>query len=317
MLRPVLAIILAAALATGPAAAERFTANRILFQDVTGTVDITTSAATEEIEVVIRQGRTHRTVALSLDEGVVTVKGEKWREEETKDCCNDRIRRTFHPRQGREMSTGADVDEGFFEDYPTITVTMPRRGDAYFVDARIRLAMGHLDGALGLDACYVYGETGNLGEAVIGVVAGSRLAIGDVAGGLEIDVSGDADVRAGSAAIVDVDIAGPGDVILGDIEGMLDVSIAGSGAVRASRLDGPLTARIAGSGAVHVRAGRASRLKAIIDGSGGVFFDGQAVQPDLRLFGSSEVRMGSVSGRITRAGGGEVHVGGKLVERRQ
>ena len=174
--------------------------------------------------------------------------------------------------------------------------------------------MERLAGSLNLDACYVYGETSDVGEAVVGVVHGSRLVMGNIEGGLEIDVSGDADVRAGDASIVDVDIAGPGDVVLGDIDGMLDVSIAGSGLVRATRVDGPVTARIAGSGALAVKAGKADRLRAFIDGSGAVFFRGAAVQPDLTLYGSSEVHLGSADGRIARHGGGAVYVGGVKLE---
>ena len=162
-------------------------------------------------------------------------------------------------------------------------------------------------------ACYVYGEAGDAGEAVVGIIAGSRLVMGDVGSGLEIDVSGDADLLTGDASTVDIDIAGPGDVVIGKVDGMLDVSIAGSGTVRGESLDGPMITRIAGSGAVSVKSGRADKLKAIIDGSGGVEFGGTAVQPELKLFGSAEVRMGAVSGRITRAGGGDVYVADKLV----
>ena len=106
------------------------------------------------------------------------------------------------------------------------------------------------------------------------------------------------------------------DSIVGSLDGMMDVSIAGSGTVRATRLEGPLTARIAGSGAVAVQGGRAEKLKATIDGSGGVFFEGAVVGPDLRLSGSPEIRMRSVTGRISHAGGGEVYVNDKLVEKK-
>ena len=185
---------------------------------------------------------------------------------------------------------------------------MPFQGDVDFVDARIKLNMDRLDGALSLDACYAYGEVGDVDSAVIGLVHGSRLVMGNVDAGLEIDMSGDTDLMVGNASMVDVDIAGPGDVILGNIDGMLDVSIAGSGLVRSTRLNGPLTARIAGSGAVAVKAGRADRLRATIDGSGGVYFSGTATQPELRLSGSSEVKMDAVNGRIIHHGSGHVYV---------
>ncbi|MEQ8177156.1 MAG: hypothetical protein RIC52_05315 [Amphiplicatus sp.] len=303
--------MLAFALGSG-AAAERFAAEDIRFENVTGAVEIVSNSG-DEIEVTIRQGKTYRQVQLALKDGVVVVTGEKWKEEDVHDCCNDRITRTLNPRQGRTATTGKPVDEDFFTQYPTVIVAMPRKGDATFIDARMKLKMDSLDGALNLDACYVYGEAGDMGEAVIGIIDGSRLVVGDIGAGLEIDVSGDADIRTGSASIVDVDIAGTGDVVLGEIDGMLDVSIAGSGSVRGSRLDGPLTARIAGSGVVAIQGGRAEKLRAFIDGSGAVFFDGAAVRPELKLYGSSEVHMASVSGRITRHGGGEVYVDRKLV----
>jgi hypothetical protein len=283
---------------------------------VTGAVEITTNAG-DETEVVIRQGKTNHPVELSLKDGVVVVKGERWKEEETHDCCNDRIRREFRGMHGRTLSDGKAADEAFFADYPTLVVSMPRKGDASFIDARMKLKMDALDGALDLDACYVYGETGDVGQAVIGVIDGSRLVVGNVGAGLEIDVSGDADVRVGDAATVDVDIAGTGDVILAEIDGMLDASIAGSGSVRAARLVGPLTARIAGSGLVGVEAGRADRLKAIIDGSGAVYFNGAAIDPDLRLYGSSEAHFGSVEGRVNWQGGGKVFIAKKPVEKGQ
>lgn len=301
--------------AASPAHAERYKANRVLFQDVTGNVEIATTAG-DEIEVVIRQGKTYRKIDLAMKDGLVTVAGEKWKDDDHHDCCNDRIRRDFDPRHGRTMSDGKPVDEGFFAEYPTIVVSMPRKGDASFVDARMKLKMDALDGALNLDACYVYGETGDVEEAVIAVLSGSRLVVGDVAAGLEIDVSGDADVMTGKAATVDVDIAGSGDVILGAIDGMLDISIAGSGNVRAVSLDGPLTTRIAGSGGVEVKTGKADRLKSIIDGSGTVAFGGTAVQPELRLYGSAEVRLGALQGKLTHLGSGEVYVAGKLVPKK-
>ena len=119
-------------------------------------------------------------------------------------------------------------------------------------------------------------------------------------------------MKIGDTPNIDVDIAGPGDVILGTVDGMMDVSIAGSGTVRSARHVGPLTVRIAGSGAVDVKEGTADSLKAIIDGSGGVFFNGQATRPDLRLRGSSQVHLKSVKGRISHYGGGAVFVGGEL-----
>lgn len=295
----------------GAPSAATYEADKISFRDITGSIEIATTSG-EEMDVEIRQGKTHHAIEIVEKDGVVTLTGEAWREDE-RNCCDTRINREFHPRHGREMTTGEPVDEGLFAEYPTIVVSVPFQSDVEFIDARIRLQMERLDGALHLDGCYVYGETSDVDEAVIGLIHGSRLVMGNVDAALEIDISGDADLMAGNAAIVDVDMAGPGDVILGEVDGMLDVSIAGSGLVRVTRADGPVTARIAGSGGLAVKDGRADRLRATIDGSGGVYFGGNVHQPDLRLFGSSEVRLGSVTGRMTRHGGGEVYVDDRLV----
>lgn len=295
----------------GASSAETFEASNISFQDVTGSIEIATSA-TNKIDVEIRQGKTRRPVTVVEENGVVTISGERWVEDEDRNCCDKRISREFKPRKGREMTTGDPLNEELFEHYPTIVISMPFEGDVEFLDARINLAMERLDGSLNLEGCYVYGETSDVDEAVVGLIHGSRLVMGNVDAGLEVDLSGDADLLVGDASIVDVDMAGPGDVILGEIDGMLDVSIAGSGLVRVNRADGPVTARIAGSGGLAVKDGRADRLRATIDGSGGVYFGGAVHQPFLKLYGSSEVRMKSVTGRITKHGGGDVYVGDKV-----
>lgn len=317
MTRSLVAALSISALAFSPSAlAARYNATDIRFDDVTGDVKVTTNSGSV-IEVTIRQAKTHRPVTVQLVDGVVVVTGERWKEEEYRDCCNDRIRRYRDLRTTRAARADADrLGADFFADWPVIEVSMPRQGDATFKDARVKLAMGGLEGTLTLDACYVYGETGELGQAIVDVVAGSKLVMGDVKSMLELNMSGEADVLAGDAAMADIDIAGAGDVSVGAIDGMTDVSIAGSGTVRAARLDGPVTVRIAGSGAVLAQAGKADALKATIDGSGGVFLEGAAASPVLRLFGSSEVRLGSMTGRMTRHGDGEVYVAGKLIPRR-
>ena len=298
----------------GAAAAATFESDKISFRNITGAVEIVTTSG-GEIDIAIRQGKTYQPIKLFEEDGVVVLEAERWRPEEDENCCDRRIRREVHLRKDRRMSTGEPVDEDLFEEYPTYLVSMPFNGNVEFIDARIKLDMERLNGALTLDACYVYGETGDLDEAVVNVIHGSRLVMGNIASSLELDISGDADVMAGDTSMVDIDIAGPGDVILGAVDGMMDVSIAGSGLVRATHMDGPVTARIAGSGAVYVKGGEADRLRAMIDGSGGVFFDGSVTQPELRLSGSAEVRMKSVSGRIMRHGRGVVYVDGVVVEK--
>lgn len=297
------------------ASAKRYSASSVSFQDVTGEVIITTTGG-DDVEVNVRQGGTYRPVKVSQQGDAVLIVGERWKDDDNRNCCDTRINRTENLQRDRvAAATATEAEPDIFADYPVIEVSVPRKNDVTFTDARIRLTMGALDGRLMLDACYVYGETGDLGQATIGVISGSRLAIGNVKSALELDVSGYAAVTGGSAAMADIDIAGNGDVMIGAVDGMLDVSIAGSGLARIARIDGPMTVRIAGSGSVATQGGKADKMRVTIDGSGGVFHEGAAVSPTLRLYGSPSVHIESVTGRLTRYGAGEVYVGDKLVSK--
>ncbi|MEO1251790.1 MAG: hypothetical protein AAFW81_05530 [Pseudomonadota bacterium] len=291
--------------------AAAFETDQLLLRDITGTVDIKTTTG-GVIDIEISQGGAFHEIKVEEVDGVLVVSGERWVDELGPSCCDNRIRRTEDLRRDREATKGATPKKSFFDDYPTIVISMPIEGDVSFEDARIQLAMERLAGRLSLEGCYVYGETSDVETAIVGLIDGSQLAMGNIGAGLEVDISGDAGFLAGDVAMADVDIAGPGDVILGEIDGMLDVSIAGSGVLRATRLDGPMTARIAGSGGAAVKSGVADALRATVDGSGGVYFGGEVKDPQLRLHGSSEVRMRSVDGRVQKTGQGTVYVGDEV-----
>ena len=300
------------------ASAQSFEASTVSVQDFTGSVELVSrpvDGADKTIRVEIRQGNSFQPVEVDLDGDVVVVEGARWKEDNDRNCCDGKINREFYPRKGRKLSTGEPVDEDLFAEYPTLIITVPVRSNVTFVDARIKLDMETIDGKLDLHGCYVYGETGDVDEAVIGLVSGSRLVMGDIDAGIEIDLSGDADLKLGTVSIADVDIAGPGDVIFDRVDGMLDISIAGSGLVRSDWVEGPMTLRVAGSGGAAIKDGRVDRLKAIVDGSGGLLFEGLVVNPDLRLYGSSEVRLARIQGRIVHEGSGELYVGGELRKR--
>ena len=303
-------LTIVAAIGVDPAMAARYKASKVSFQDITGAVTITTTGG-EDVELKITQGKIYRALSVKLEGEELIIAGEPPLETDYRDCCNDRIRRTESLAKDRAALDAETSPDRLFADYPVIEIALPRKNDVSFTDARIRLKMSALDGRLMLDACYVYGETESIGAATIGVVAGSRLAIGDVKSMLELDISGDAEVVGGAAAMADIDIAGPGTATIGAVDGMIDISIAGSGVARTGRVDGPMTVRIAGSGVVVAQGGRADKFTATIDGSGEAILEGVAVNPELRLYGSSVVRLGSVEGRITRHGMGDVYVGDK------
>ncbi len=310
------ALVTIAALVASASAADaaRFKANNLEVNDVIGDIRIVTNSG-DQIDVRIDQGKVFRTVQVLYDAetGTVTLQGEGDPNADN-GCCEGRISRSFDARADRRLKSGPP--EGAFDDYPVIEIAMPRASNVSFEDVQMKLSLDPIEGALHMDACYVYGEASAVGEARIGLVSGSRMVLGEVEAGLEVDLSGAADLAAASASVVDIDISGSGQLSLGRIDGILDASIAGSGLVRAARIDGPVTARIAGSGAVIGQSGRADPLKAIIEGSGGVYLEGSAASTDLRLSRSAEVRLGAVEGRINRSGLGEVYVKGERVARK-
>ena len=136
-----------AAFFCGSAQAETYALSAVSFRDFTGAVEIKTTSG-DEIDIAIRQGRTYTPVTLTEDDGVLVVTGERWKEDDADDCCNRRITRHVSPREGRTLSIGEAVDEDLFSNYPTIEVLMPYKGDVEFIDARIKLAMERLAGAL-------------------------------------------------------------------------------------------------------------------------------------------------------------------------
>ena len=311
-----MAAVVAAMAAAAAADAAEYRANSLSLRDVTADVRITTTSG-DMVDVNIQQGTDYQTIRVIHDEkaGRVILQGDGWRDPEG-GCCDSRITRVFDAAADRRSGEGeADARRRVFEKYPVITIAMPREGRAEFDDVRMLISMDDLAGDVVMDACYAYGEIGDLEEAAIGIVDGSRLVVGDVRANLEVDLSGDADIRIGNAGAVDVDVSGSGEAVLATVDGMLDVSIAGSGLVRAARLDGPLTTRIAGSGDVYVGAGRADPVKAIIEGSGSVMFEGAVgAGADLRLSRSAIARFGSSAGRINKVGSGALYIDGKLVD---
>lgn len=155
------------------------------------------------------------------------------------------------------------------------------------------------------------------------------VAVGDVAGALEVDLAGSGHVRAGAAQRLAVDLAGSGEVSTGAIAEAADVDIAGSGRVSIQSLNGALQADAAGSGNLAVQGGAIStadielagsgdvdiaapveRLEVAILGSGNVDVSATVGEIDAEIAGSGGVRAASVSGQIRQQsmGSGSVQV---------
>ena len=80
----------------------------------------------------------------------------------------------------------------------------------------------------------------------------------------------------------------------------LDVDIAGSGDVTVASIAGPLDVRVAGSGDVKVAGGQATTMSVSVAGSGDVDFGGVADSLKARIAGSGDVRAREVQRPVSK-----------------
>lgn len=290
--------------------AAEFSAEKVTLSNVRARLELQTGSF-DQVNVTIQQGKAYHRLRVEEVGGVLGITGDFQGIETQDHCCSDNIRRDFRPANPQNDGDGRGQAEAPDSDFPVILITAPASVDLEIFNSHLEVEAGAIEGRLLLEACAIYGEFGVLDHAVINLLPGSRLVVGDVKSLLELDISGDASLVGGNVSMIDADIAGSGDVTVSSVTGMADISIAGSGRVRMAHINGPLTARIAGSGVVSAQSGTADPLRVLIDGSGGVYLQGQAKSPDLRLSGSAEVRLRSVAGQIRRHGIGVVFVGGE------
>lgn len=289
-----------------------FSAEKVILSNVKGRLEIQTGNF-DQVTVTVRQGAVYQRLRIAETDGVLGITGEFQGVVNESRCCVGGIYRDFRSVQANHVAEGSRAAAEIATDHPVISIVAPMSMGFEIFNSHLEVDAGAIGGRLLLEACAIYGEFGGLDHAVINLLAGSHLVVGDVKSMLELDISGNSSLVGGDVSMIDADIAGSGDVTISNVTGMADISIAGSGQVRLAHVNGPLTARIAGSGVVSAQAGTADPLRAIIDGSGGVYVQGQAKSPDLRLSGSAEVRMGSVAGKLRRYGTGAVFIGGEEI----
>lgn len=242
-------------------------------------------------------------------------------------------------------------DEGrafeiFLEQYPTVVISAPAGTDLSLDRAVARLTAGDLGGDFKLDKGHVRGAVGDLASADIGIHGSGDLAIGDVAGDLNVSIHGSGDFKGGDAGRTSASIHGSGDIALGAVRGPLDASIHGSGDMifsdidgeasfsthgsgdakagavnggvdidvhgsgdtRIDRVAGKTSVSINGSGDVMIEGGEAADLKVRLSGSGDFTFRGVATNPDLVGNGSGDIRIARHEGTLRASGSGDIIV---------
>lgn len=157
----------------------------------------------------------------------------------------------------------------------------------------------------------VWGSVGRSASLKLGNAGCGDWTVGNVEGPMRISQAGSGNTRTGSATEAKVRVAGSGDTVVGDIRGGLDIDIAGSGDVAVTSVTGPLGVHVAGSGDVRVGGGHATTMSVSVAGSGNVDFRGTADTLKARIAGSGDVRAREVKGQVSKTvmGSGGVTIG--------
>jgi hypothetical protein len=190
-----------------------------------------------------------------------------------------------------------------------VKISMPRGGDVQ-VDGLVGDAqIGDTMGSMHFEAVATNSTIGRVSDAKISLAGSGNVKIASVQGDLNAETAGDGKIMAGNVGAVRADVAGSGAVELGNINGDLHLDIAGSGDFSAKRLNGGAHIDIAGSGSVHIDDGQADPFHVDILGSGDVRFGGVAVDPHISGFGSGQVKLHAIKGKLSSDGMANVKVG--------
>jgi hypothetical protein len=176
-------------------------------------------------------------------------------------------------------------------DLPVVTVHVPR--DVVVV----------ADGA-------IVGEIGQAQSVNLEQKRCSYWRIGDVAGPLNLSLSGLGDVRAGSSGSALLRVAGLGDVRVRST-GALTSTMSGMGDLVVDEVNGPVDAALSGMGDLRVRGGHATTLRLRLSGMGDLSFGGVADSLEASASGMGSIHVSKVTGAVhkSQSGMASIHVG--------
>jgi hypothetical protein len=136
--------------------------------------------------------------------------------------------------------------------------------------------------------------------------------IGDVGGGLELDLSGAAKVGAQHAADFATDISGDASVTVAKAEGKGAISISGHGSVAVGEARMPaLSVDLSGAGSVSIGNGHIGHATLDESGFGSIRIGGEVDDAKVDLSGAGSVHFAKVNGALEKdvSGAGNVSVG--------
>jgi hypothetical protein len=190
-----------------------------------------------------------------------------------------------------------------------VKITMPRGGDVHVEDLVGDAQIGDTMGSMHFGAVSTNSTIGRVADAKIDLAGSGKVTIASVQGDLHAETAGAGKIVAGNVGAVNADVAGSGAIDLGNVNGDLHLDIAGSGDFSAKSLNGGAHIDIAGSGSVHIDNGKADPFHVDILGSGDVHFGGVAVDPHVSGFGSGQVRIHAIKGKLSSDGMANVKIG--------
>ena len=155
----------------------------------------------------------------------------------------------------------------------------------------------------------VFGAIGRAGSVQLRDSGCSTWTIADVQGDVSVDESGAGLVRMGAMGRLDVRLSGAADIHAVRVRQGVTASLSGKGGLKVEDLvDGPMDAHVSGLGRVRVAEGRASNVRALVSGMGGVDFGGSAGGLEADISGVGTVHVRQVTGPVTKSVSGIGHV---------
>ena len=137
--------------------------------------------------------------------------------------------------------------------------------------------------------------------------------LGAIAGPVLAQMRGSGDIRIAEAETVDIKKRGSGDIELGDVRGDFKYEGAGIGDVDVASVDGPVIINATSSGKIHIHGGQADPLRVSLAEYSDFTLDGVAVDPDITVSGASIIKLQEYVGDFKASGAGDIRVAGNRV----
>jgi hypothetical protein len=195
---------------------------------------------------------------------------------------------------------------------PLVTIRAPR---SVSISTRRGAVQGQVGPAQNLSlssgGCSNWRLADVAGDLQLSLSGGAR-ATGGRAGGARLKASGGGSIEIGAVRALEADASGGGRLQVAGVNGPLNADASGGGVIRVAAVSGPITADASGGGGLDIAGGRSGLLQARASGGGWVDHDGVAAGLSASASGGGRIKVAAVNGPIrqqSQSGGGRVIVG--------